>query len=91
MTAEDFLEANHQLRVQQQTTREEEEDRADESEAEELNNLRQASILFESQEISGKRPQMTICRFLFMSRSNFNFGIQNYFHVPCNAIFLFSH
>ncbi|XP_073241242.1 uncharacterized protein [Porites lutea] len=41
MTVEDFLESNHQLRVQQQTAREEEEDRADDMEAEELNNLRQ--------------------------------------------------
>ncbi|CAH3165688.1 unnamed protein product [Porites evermanni] len=41
MTVEDFLESNHQLRVQQQTTREEEEDRTDDMEAEELNNLRQ--------------------------------------------------
>lgn len=41
MTAEDFLEANHKLRVQQQVAREEEEDRADESEVEELNVLRQ--------------------------------------------------
>lgn len=44
MTVEDFLEATHKLNVQQQTIREEERDRADESEAEELNNLRQASI-----------------------------------------------
>lgn len=41
MTVEDFLESNHQLTVQQQTAREEEEDRADDMEAEELNNLRQ--------------------------------------------------
>lgn len=41
MTVEDFPESNHQLRVQQQTAREEEEDRADDMEAEELNNLRQ--------------------------------------------------
>lgn len=39
MTAEDFLEANHKLRVQQQVAKEEEEDRADEFEVEELNNL----------------------------------------------------
>lgn len=44
MTVEDFLEATHKLNVQQQAIREEEQDRADESEAEELNNLRQASI-----------------------------------------------
>lgn len=43
MTAEDFLESNHKLRVQQQVAREEEEDRADELEVLELNNLRQAS------------------------------------------------
>ena len=46
MTAEDYLESSHKLRVQQQTTREEEEDRADEFEVEELNNLRQASVFF---------------------------------------------
>lgn len=40
MTAEDFLEENHKLRVQQQVAREEEEDRADEFEVEELNVLR---------------------------------------------------
>lgn len=45
MTVEDFLESNHQLRVQQQTAREEEEDRADDMEAEELNNLRQVLYL----------------------------------------------
>lgn len=45
MTVEDFLESNHQLRVQQQTVREEEEDRADDMEAEELNNLRQVLYL----------------------------------------------
>jgi len=44
LTAEDFLEAHHKLRVQQQVMREEEEDRADELEVEELNNLRQASV-----------------------------------------------
>ena len=44
MTAEDFLEASHKLRVQQQAIKEEEEDKADESEVEELNNLRQASV-----------------------------------------------
>lgn len=44
MTAEDFLEANHKLRVQQQVAREEEDDRADELEVEELNNLRQVSV-----------------------------------------------
>ncbi len=44
LTAEDFLESNHKLRVQQQVAREEEEDRSDELEAEELNNLRQASV-----------------------------------------------
>ncbi|KAL9984067.1 hypothetical protein ACROYT_G006323 [Oculina patagonica] len=41
LTAEDFLESNHKLRVQQQVAREDEEDRSDELEAEELNNLRQ--------------------------------------------------
>lgn len=41
MTVEDFLESDHQLTVQQQTAREEEEDRADDMEAEEFNNLRQ--------------------------------------------------
>lgn len=46
MTAEDFLEANHKLRVQQQVAKEEEEDRADEFEVEELNNLRKASVCF---------------------------------------------
>ena len=45
MTVEDFLESNHQLRVQQQTAREEEEDRADDMEAEELNSLRQVLYL----------------------------------------------
>lgn len=43
MTAEDFLEASHKLRVQQRVVKEEEEDKADELEVEELNNLRQAS------------------------------------------------
>lgn len=43
MTAEDFLESNQKLRVQQQVEQEDEEDRADELEAEELNNLRQVS------------------------------------------------
>lgn len=41
MTVEGFLEATHKLNVQQQTIREEEQDRADESETKELNNLRQ--------------------------------------------------
>lgn len=41
MTVEGFLEATHKLNVQQQTSREEEQDRTDESETEELNNLRQ--------------------------------------------------
>jgi len=45
MTAEDFLESTHKLRVQQQVTREEEEDKADDSEVEEFDNLRQASSL----------------------------------------------
>ena len=44
MTAEDFLEASHKLRVQQQVIKEEEEDKSDELEVEELNNLRQASV-----------------------------------------------
>ena len=43
MTAEDFLESSHKLRVQQQVAREEEEDKADDSEVQEFNNLRQAS------------------------------------------------
>lgn len=43
MTAEDFLESTHKLRVQQQVTREEEEDKADDLEVEEFDNLRQAS------------------------------------------------
>ena len=43
MTAEDFLESSHKLRVQQQVAREEEEDKADDIEVEEFNNLRQAS------------------------------------------------
>lgn len=48
MTAEDFLEENHKLRVQQQVAREEEEDRADEFEVEELNVLREVSVRFET-------------------------------------------
>lgn len=48
MTAEDFLEENHKLRVQQQVAREEEEDRADEFEVEELNVLREVSFRFET-------------------------------------------
>ena len=52
MTVEGFLEATHKLNVQQQTLREEEQDRADESETEELNNLRQASIVSASSEPS---------------------------------------
>ena len=52
MTVEGFLEATHKLNVQQQTSREEEQDRADESETEELNNLRQASIASASSEPS---------------------------------------
>ena len=43
MTAEDFLESSHKLRVQQQVAREEEEDKADDLEVQEFNNLRQAS------------------------------------------------
>lgn len=43
MTAEDFLESSHKLRVQQQVSREEEEDNADDLEVQEFNNLRQAS------------------------------------------------
>lgn len=43
MTAEDFLESSHKLRVQQQVAREEEEDNADDLEVQEFNNLRQAS------------------------------------------------
>ena len=43
MTAEDFLESSHKLRVQQQVTREEEEDKADDIEVQEFDNLRQAS------------------------------------------------
>ena len=43
MTAEDFLESSHKLRVQQQVAREEEEDNADDLELQEFNNLRQAS------------------------------------------------
>lgn len=41
MTAEDFLESSHKLRVQQQVAREEEEDNADDLEVQEFNNLRQ--------------------------------------------------
>ena len=52
MTVEGFLEATHKLNVQQQTSREEEQDRADESETEELNNLRQASVASASGEPS---------------------------------------
>ena len=52
MTVEGFLEATHKLNVQQQTSREEEQDRADESETEELNNLRQASVASASSEPS---------------------------------------
>lgn len=48
MTAEDFLEANHKLRVQQQVAREEEEDRADEFEVEELNVLREVGVCYET-------------------------------------------
>ena len=48
MTAEDFLEENHKLRVQQQVAREEEEDRADQFEVEELNVLREVSVRFET-------------------------------------------
>lgn len=52
MTVEGFLEATLKLNVQQQTIREEEQDKADESETEELNNLRQASIASASSEPS---------------------------------------
>ena len=52
MTVEGFLEATHKLNVQQQTSREEEQDRADESEIKELNNLRQASVASASSEPS---------------------------------------
>lgn len=48
MTAEDFLEENHKLRVQQQVAREEEEDRADEFEVEELNVLREVGVRYET-------------------------------------------
>ena len=48
MTAEDFLEANHKLRVQQQVAREEEEERADEFEVEELNVLREVGVRYET-------------------------------------------
>ena len=54
MTVEDFLEASHKLRVQQQAVKEEEEDRADELEVEEHNNLRQASV---SSKVRAKLPQ----------------------------------
>ncbi|XP_015775693.1 PREDICTED: trichohyalin-like [Acropora digitifera] len=57
MTVEGFLEATHKLNVQQQTSREEEQDRADESETEELNNLRQASIAPASSEPTVLRRQ----------------------------------
>ena len=52
MTVEGFLEATHKLNVQQQTIREEEQDKADESETKELNNLRQASNASASSEPS---------------------------------------
>ena len=44
MTAEDYLEAHHQLRVEQQMIREEEQNKTDELEAEQLNNLRQVRV-----------------------------------------------
>ncbi|RMX55135.1 hypothetical protein pdam_00007427 [Pocillopora damicornis] len=58
MTAEDFLEENHKLRVQQQVAREEEEDRADEFEVEELNVLREK--LEEKRQRSLKEKEETL-------------------------------
>ena len=72
MTAEDFLEENHKLRVQQQVAREEEEDRADEFEVEELNVLREVGVRYETGCGTINTPSVKKWRLLWLKNSFLN-------------------